>query len=138
MLLELLIYTLFPYTTLFQSNRKTSHLISTPSPLSLLFFFFNDPAPPEIYTLPLPDALPISPWTGSSSCTPTTSRTPRPRRCGCRALRARPPTRASQRASRPKSPTAAPSRSRRSARGDRKSTPLNSSHPIISYALFCF
>src|SRR3954449_4631172 len=22
-------------------------------------FFFNDPAPPEIYTLPLPDALPI-------------------------------------------------------------------------------
>src|SRR2546430_14187359 len=25
------------------------------------FFFFNDPAPPEISTLPLPDALPISP-----------------------------------------------------------------------------
>src|SRR2546430_6483814 len=25
------------------------------------FFFFNDPPPPEIYTLPLPDALPISP-----------------------------------------------------------------------------
>src|SRR5260221_14675803 len=24
------------------------------------FFFFNDPAPPEIYPLPLPDALPIS------------------------------------------------------------------------------
>src|SRR5256884_4619629 len=24
------------------------------------FFFFNDPAPPEIYTLPLHDALPIS------------------------------------------------------------------------------
>src|SRR5256886_11305922 len=24
-----------------------------------LFFFFNDPAPPEIYTLPLHDALPI-------------------------------------------------------------------------------
>src|SRR2546429_9685101 len=23
------------------------------------FFFFNDPAPPEIYPLPLPDALPI-------------------------------------------------------------------------------
>src|SRR2546422_349430 len=28
--------------------------------LLLLFFFFNDTAPPEIYTLPLPDALPIS------------------------------------------------------------------------------
>src|SRR2546430_15246004 len=28
--------------------------------LTDLFFFFNDPAPPEIYTLPLHDALPIS------------------------------------------------------------------------------
>src|SRR6266516_7330715 len=27
----------------------------------LFFFFFNDPAPPEIYTLSLHDALPISP-----------------------------------------------------------------------------
>src|SRR3989442_3267721 len=29
--------------------------------LRLLFFFFNDPAPPEIYPLPPPDALPIPP-----------------------------------------------------------------------------
>src|SRR5437762_7989100 len=29
-------------------------------PLSLLFFFFNATAPPEIYTLSLHDALPIS------------------------------------------------------------------------------
>src|SRR2546422_2743902 len=29
--------------------------------LSFFFFFFNDTAPPEIYPLPLPDALPISP-----------------------------------------------------------------------------
>src|SRR5256886_12926946 len=28
--------------------------------LYLIFFFFNDPAPPKIYPLPLPDALPIS------------------------------------------------------------------------------
>src|SRR2546425_4609822 len=28
--------------------------------LSNFFFFLNDPAPPEIYPLPLPDALPIS------------------------------------------------------------------------------
>src|SRR3712207_7559290 len=28
--------------------------------LDLFFFFFNDPATPEIYTLPLHDALPIS------------------------------------------------------------------------------
>ena len=32
----------------------------TPLLLLLSFFFFNDPATPEIYTLPLPDALPIS------------------------------------------------------------------------------
>src|SRR5256886_5770336 len=28
--------------------------------LFVFFFFFNDPAPPEIYPLPLHDALPIS------------------------------------------------------------------------------
>src|SRR3989337_3819879 len=28
--------------------------------LCIVFFFFNDPAPPEIYTLSLHDALPIS------------------------------------------------------------------------------
>src|SRR5256885_13700089 len=27
-----------------------------------IFFFFNDPAPPEFYTLSLPDALPILRW----------------------------------------------------------------------------
>src|SRR2546430_5405438 len=36
--------------------------IFTLRPLSLFFFFFlNDPPPTEIYTLPLHDALPISP-----------------------------------------------------------------------------
>src|SRR2546425_8914788 len=29
------------------------------TPILLFFFFLNDPAPPEIYTLPLHDALPI-------------------------------------------------------------------------------
>src|SRR2546422_8119341 len=33
---------------------------SKPLPTSLLFFFFNDTAPTEIYTLPLHDAFPIS------------------------------------------------------------------------------
>src|SRR5438270_2819935 len=32
----------------------------TSSPPSVAVFFFNDPAPPEIYTLSLHDALPIS------------------------------------------------------------------------------
>src|SRR6185436_20756954 len=68
---------------------------------SLFFFFFNDTATTEIYTLSLHDALPIS----------------APRRAD--------PT-----------PPAWPDRAREVC-GDRKSTRLNSSHQIISYAVFC-
>src|SRR2546426_3799739 len=83
------------------------------------FFFFNDTATTEIYTLSLHDALPI--------CTET---------CG-RGYRKR---------AAPDVGSAAPgyggSASRScepaSARGDRKSTRLNSSHLVISYAVFCF
>src|SRR2546427_9705599 len=45
---------LFPYTTLFRSDRKSTRLNSSH------IFFFNDPPPTEIYTLSLHDALPIS------------------------------------------------------------------------------
>src|SRR2546427_5934099 len=70
------------------------------------FFFFNDTATTEIYTLSLHDALPIS--TGCPRSTPTSAtRT-------CRS-----------------------GRSRSTARIDRKSTRLNSSHSQISYAVFC-
>src|SRR3712207_8639121 len=84
------------------------------------FFFFNDTATTEIYTLSLHDALPI--W-----------RAPRPPlRRGLRARApARPPCRSAQ---------ASRARGRpRSARPppDRKSTRLNSSHANISYAVFC-
>src|SRR5476649_2908680 len=66
-----------------------------------LFFFFNDTATTEIYTLSLHDALPISRPRGRAA-----------RRAGWRRrLPARP--------------------------GDRKSTRLNSSHTVISYAVFC-
>src|SRR2546430_13573307 len=34
----------------------------------LLFFFFNDTAPTEIYTLPLHDALPIFATTAAETC----------------------------------------------------------------------
>src|SRR5438034_4968558 len=70
------------------------------------FFFFNDPATTEIYTLSLHDALPIS-W-------------------GVRA----------RGIAHPQHPRAhlAP-RARRHL--DRKSTRLNSSHTVISYAVFC-
>src|SRR5207249_10387632 len=80
----------------------------TPS-CSVIVFFFTDPAPTEIYTLSLHDALPICSLSPGSL-----SRTPPP------GAGARRPTRCS-----------APHRS------DRKSTRLNSSHVSISYAVFC-
>src|SRR3990172_5483352 len=79
--------TLFPYTTLFRSaaglflsggrletrgtgrrggagalptaDRKSTRLNSSHGYISYALFFFNDPAPTEIYTLSLHDALPI-------------------------------------------------------------------------------
>src|SRR5215212_10757486 len=75
-----------------------------------VFFFFNDTATTEIYTLSLHDALPIS-------C-------PEWRRPGSSGARAGPsPARAAT--------------WRPSPAGDRKSTRLNSSHLGISYAVFC-
>src|SRR5256884_5946047 len=81
-----------------------------------LFFFFNDTATTEIYTLSLHDALPICSrivvvrgfgyWCGTV------------RGCGCVPSVWK------------KAPSAGPL-------GDRKSTRLNSSHGYISYAVFC-
>src|SRR5947207_12226964 len=71
------------------------------SSLFPFFFFFNDTATTEIYTLSLHDALPI--------CRP---RAAHPRGPGSRHPR-------------PTCPA------------DRKSTRLNSSHTVISYAVFC-
>src|SRR2546426_12074914 len=85
--------------------------VSTPVPLARLlyfiFFFFNDTATTEIYTLSLHDALPISAASGGGSTTSISSR------------------------GRPWA-----SRSADTTR-DRKSTRLNSSHLVISYAVFC-
>src|SRR2546422_1926347 len=78
------------------------------------FFFFNDTATTEIYTLSLHDALPISRGAGGGS----SLRRPPQRRRG-----------AGQGNS---------SGSRRQGQTrDRKSTRLNSSHGYISYAVFC-
>src|SRR2546422_5360303 len=76
----------------------------------LFFFFFNDTATTEIYTLSLHDALPIC---GAGDSRPTA-------RVGYSRI---------QRSSgiRPLLP----------GRRDRKSTRLNSSHGYISYAVFC-
>src|SRR5215467_15784395 len=73
-------------------------------------FFFNDTATTEIYTLSLHDALPTSP--------------PMTRRSGRRSARCTESTGSAAWARPP------PAR-------DRKSTRLNSSHLVISYAVFC-
>src|SRR2546422_9485000 len=77
-------------------------------PDPFLFFFFNDTATTEIYTLSLHDALPISPYQISLSL-PESGR-----------------------------PEASPRVIwTRTDWSDRKSTRLNSSHGYISYAVFC-
>src|SRR3712207_7058102 len=84
------------------------------------FFFFNDTATTEIYTLSLHDALPIS-----------SSASSRPSSAFARA--ASPLMRPSHRT------TATGTRSPEIGKLpiDRKSTRLNSSHANISYAVFC-
>src|SRR5256885_12304744 len=74
------------------------------------FFFFNDTATTEIYTLSLHDALPIyMPLKGHCHARHRSRSRPDRHRLGL--LSAIP--------------------------GDRKSTRLNSSHLVISYAVFC-
>src|SRR5438034_5889671 len=85
----------------------------------MFLLFFNDAATTEIYTLSLHDALPICDEGGRGRLEPGAPRggprrgrargRPRARRRGHAAL----------------------------GRGDRKSTRLNSSHTVISYAVFC-
>src|SRR5260221_4646604 len=77
------------------------------------FFFFNDTATTEIYTLSLHDALPISGfpkrWSGTQTSELLTERI-----------------------------TPVEAQARDTSTGvDRKSTRLNSSHTVISYAVFC-
>src|SRR5437773_8987034 len=82
--------------------------------ICFFFFFFTDTAPPEIYTLSLHDALPIS-----------RGRQRRHQLAGARPRRA---SRHAHRLPAPALPIRGP---------DRKSTRLNSSHITISYAVFC-
>src|SRR2546427_6170428 len=87
------------------------------------FFFFNDTATTEIYTLSLHDALPISQHCMHASL-PTSSF----RGCTKIAIVASPSSTCS--------PTGV-NRTRARCGPDRKSTRLNSSHSQISYAVFC-
>src|SRR5256885_8019708 len=81
------------------------------------FFFFNDTATTEIYTLSLHDALPISRRSGRADrrLAPAPSEPTLGQDSQCIASLAE----------------------AREARRDRKSTRLNSSHLVISYAVFC-
>src|SRR5256885_9999205 len=79
------------------------------------FFFFNDTATTEIYTLSLHDALPIF----------------------VAGRRGRPGTPRRVRVHRRRAPDRAPARRPRRSLLDRKSTRLNFSHLVISYAVFC-
>src|SRR3712207_7401494 len=92
------------------------------------FFFFNDTATTEIYTLSLHDALPIF--------HERDARGPR----GARADERQPQPHASQRPAGHRGVAELRrrrQRHRRLRRRDRKSTRLNSSHANISYAVFC-
>src|SRR2546426_4485987 len=91
-------------------------------------FFFNDTATTEIYTLSLHDALPISRRCRARSRL-------RGRRAPGRGTALRVFPRGERRARRSSAPGSAPRAPR--GLGDRKSTRLNSSHLVISYAVFC-
>src|SRR3989454_2587865 len=87
-------------------------------PIFFVFFFLKDRPPPESYPLPLPAALPSPPTlvTAAATCSAVAHRAPRPE-----ASR----TIAASDSDTPSIPI------------DRKSTRLNSSHLVISYAVFC-
>src|SRR5258708_14927587 len=94
-----------------------------------LFFFFNDTATTEIYTLSLHDALPIFVVAD-------------PRPMELRRRRLEPDALERHREARGRPPPARVRRlevaiEREVKPADRKSTRLNSSHQIISYAVFC-
>src|SRR5690349_24113080 len=81
-----------------------------------MFFFFNDTATPEIYTLSLHDALPICFSHPDGRCHRRQGQTARPL---------------------PGHEHPDSGNARRPSSVDRKSTRLNSSHVEISYAVIC-
>src|SRR5258708_27011920 len=113
--------------------------VKAPPPVRLVFFFFNDPPPTEISPLSLHDALPISPL---PSQPPPPTANPNPQLLVPPASQPKNSDRVGQPPA--QSDTAQPANSPGSGPvapveffGDRKSTRLNSSHQIISYAVFC-
>src|SRR2546422_6656491 len=88
-----------------------------------MFFFFNDTATTEIYTLSLHDALPIS--------------RRRQLDVACHIRAPEPGEREATAARHPRELAESLEEGMRPLDLDRKSTRLNSSHGYISYAVFC-
>src|SRR2546429_7872102 len=90
------------------------------------FFFFNDTATTEIYTLSLHDALPIS--VGHAVAVSVVE---------AQEIRGRPDKETSAIPQRPHGHADLVGEHFAAVEKDRKSTRLNSSHGYISYAVFC-
>src|SRR5258708_35208011 len=90
-------------------------ILLLPASTCFFFFFFNDTATTEIYTLSLHDALPIWRRAARRGCL----QEDRGLYCSAHCQRLLRPYRLGKKVA------------------DRKSTRLNSSHQIISYAVFC-
>src|SRR5256885_9487805 len=114
---------------------------SSSLPFFCFFFFLNDPAPPEISPFPLPAPLPLPlhhllqrrpqrPVAGDDQLAPPQRFRLRERfQRQVKSLVRHQPADGDE----PKPPA----RLRPAGRQDRKSTRLNSSHLVISYAVFC-
>src|SRR3712207_8701971 len=96
------------------------------------FFFFNDTATTEIYTLSLHDALPISCSSPTTTCTRRSGAATPGSGATAEMMQGKPCRRSGKGTS-----TTSPSESGTWCSIDRKSTRLNSSHANISYAVFC-
>src|SRR5438132_5471335 len=101
-------------------SRPAPHIKAMHRCHSITFFFFNDTAPTEIYTLSLHDALPIFGSRRAPVCAAKFDRAD---------ARIVPQTR--------KQPRGDNGATQGGTARDRKSTRLNSSHTVISYAVFC-
>src|SRR5256885_5041404 len=103
---------------------------------SFFFFFLNDPAPPKISPFPLPAPLPIGPGVAAvvMFAGPQASEACAAARHGCAAQRQE----AARRGAHRLAEHGHEGGCALIAQGiDRKSTRLNSSHLVISYAVFC-
>src|SRR5256885_11562963 len=117
------------------------HCCTTLLPVDMFFFFLNDTAPPETYPLPPPDPFPISGRRGPRRRRAQLEHRQQPHdRHYHRRGHAPPADRVQheQLDARQIQREGEPHRGeRREETRDRKSTRLNSSHLVISYAVFC-